>query len=231
MADAAIGFIDKLKQITVAQLIRWLIKTAITLFAIAFIVFAWFVLWPVSSIPDAEQVDEYIYLDQGWGTNVSSEGRNHYYYTPQGTSMAQGTQHAAVRYDWFVNLRIPFSDERFASPEHMRKYRFIVEPNPTEKNPDQLPIGFTKHFNETIGQEVLDITCAACHSGELHYTKDNKKYAIRIDGGQAMHAFTDPQRGNFAPVLLASMMYTRLNPWKFDEFAEGVLKQSYPNGK
>ena len=231
MADAALGFIDKLKQITVARFIRWLIKTVIILFIIAFLVFAWFILWPVSSIPDAEPVDEYIYLDQGWGTNVSSEGRNHYYYTPQGTSMAQGTQHAAVRYDWFVNLRIPFSDERFASPDHMRKYRFIVEPKPTEKNPDQLPLGFTKHFNETIGQEVLDITCAACHSGEIHYTKDNKKYAIRIDGGQAMHAFTDPQRGNFAPVLLASMMYTRLNPWKFDEFAEGVLKQNYPNGK
>ena len=231
MATAKASFLDRLSSITLGQFIRWTIKTVIVLFIIAFALFAWFILWPVSSIPDAEKVDEYVYLDQGWGTDVSSEGRDIYYYTPQGTSMAQGTSHAAVRYNWFVNLEIPFSEERFASPEHMRKYRFIVEPEATEKNPHQLPIGFTKHFNPTIGQDVLDITCSACHSGEIHYTKDNKKYAIRVDGGQAMHAFTDMQRGNFAPVLLASMMYTRLNPWKFDKFAKGVLGENYPNGK
>lgn len=231
MTSADGGFIHKLTQITLAQFIRWTIKTLIILFIIGFLVFAWFVLWPVSSIPDAEPVDEYVYLNQGWGKTVDSDARNTYYYTPQGTSMAQGTQHAAVRYKWFVNLELPFSDERFASPEHMRKYRFIVDKEPSALNPDHLPIGFTKHFNQTIGQEILDITCAACHSGEIHYKKNDKNYAIRIDGGQAMHAFTDPQRGNFAPVLLASMLYTHLNPWKFDKFAKGVLAENYPNGK
>ncbi|WP_196140348.1 di-heme-cytochrome C peroxidase [Aliikangiella sp. G2MR2-5] len=224
-------FINKLNQITLAKFIRWSIRLLIFLFIILFILFAWFILWPVSSIPDAEPVDKYVYLEQGWGGEAESEGRNIYYYTPQGTTMAQGTQHAAVRYNWFVNLELPFSEEKFSSPEHMRKYRFIVEPEPTAKNPHQLPVGFTKHFNSSIGQDVLDITCAACHSGEIHYTREGTKFAIRIDGGQAMHAFTDPQRGNFAPVLLASMLYTRLNPWKFDRFAQGVLGDSYPSGK
>ncbi len=223
--------LQKISQITLVQSIRWLIKTLIILLILGFLAFAWFVLWPASAIPDQENVDEYVYLDQGWGKQVNSPQRNVYYYTPQGTSMPQGTSLAAVRYNWFVNLEIPFSEERFASPQHMRKYRFIVEPNASDSNPDQLPIGFTKHYDENIGENVLDITCAACHSGEIHYTKDNKKYAIRIDGGQAMHAFTDPQRGNFAPVLLASMINTHFNPWKFDRFAEKVLADNYPTGK
>ena len=225
------SFLHKLKNITLGQIIRWLIKLIIVLAILAFIGFAWFVLWPVSGIPELEKVDKYIYLDQGWGNDADSAERNNYYYSPQGTSMPQGTSLAAVRYKWFTNLEIPFSEEKFASPEHMRKYRFIVEPSPSKTNPDHLPIGFTKHFNTQVGQDLLDITCAACHSGEIHYDNGEEKYAIRIDGGQAMHAFTDAQRGNFAPVLLASMIYTRLNPWTFDRFAQGVLAENYPQGK
>ncbi len=43
-----------------------------------------------------------------------------------------------------------------------------------------------------------------------------------------MHAFTDMQRGNFAPVLLASLMGTTANPWKFDRFAKKVLGAHVP---
>ena len=56
----------------------------------------------------------------------------------------------------------------------MRRYRFLVDPAPSAANPDQLPIGFTRHFDPGIGEDVLDITCAACHTGEIHYTKDGK---------------------------------------------------------
>ena len=38
-----------------------------------------------------------------------------------------------------------------------------------------------------------------------------------------MHAFTDMSRGNFAPVLLASLIDTAVKPWKFDRFAKQVL--------
>ena len=59
-------------------------------------------------------------------------------------------------------------------PDHMRRWRFLVDPAPTPANPDQLPIGFTRHFDPHIGEDVLDITCAACHTGEIHYTQAGK---------------------------------------------------------
>ena len=42
--------------------------------------------------------------------------RQRYYYTAQGTSVPQGASAGAVRYDWFVNLELPLSRERFADP-------------------------------------------------------------------------------------------------------------------
>nr|WP_281169104.1 di-heme-cytochrome C peroxidase [Hahella ganghwensis] len=128
-------------------------------------------------------------------------------------------------------MRLPFSDLRFADPDHMRRYRFLVDSAPTQSNPDQLPVGFTKHYDPNTGDNVLDVTCAACHNGQLSYTKDGKTYAIRIDGGQAMHAISDTTRGAFAPMLIASLVYTAVNPFKFDEFAKGVLGGRYPDGK
>jgi len=194
-------------------------------------IFAWFVWWPVHSIPALEPVDEYVWLDQGWGAGQDAALRQRYYYTPQGTAMPQGASAGAVRYSWFVNLELPLSEQRFADPAHMRKYRFVVDPQPSARNPYRLPVGFTRHFDPAIGEDVLDITCAACHTGEIHMTKDGRTRAIRIDGGPAMHAFTDMQPGNFAPVLLGSLMNTWVSPGKFDRFAKNVLGADYPDGK
>ncbi len=213
---------------------KWLKRVAgiaAVVVAAAVGLFAWFVWWPVHSIPALEKVDQYVWLDQGWGESQDSALRERYYYTAQGTSMPQGSSAGAVRYDWFVNLELPLSKQRFADPDHMRRYRFVVDPKPTAANPDQLPIGFTKHFDPRIGEYVLDITCAACHTGEIHYTKNGRTQAIRIDGGPAMHAFTDMARGNFVPELAASMINTVASPWKFDRFAKRVLGDGYPRAK
>jgi mono/diheme cytochrome c family protein len=213
---------------------RWL-KWISGLVAVATVaavgLFAWFVWWPVHTIPALEPVHEYVWLDQGWGQGQDTPLRQRYYYTAQGTSMPQGASDGAVRYDWFVHLELPLSRQRFADPDHMRKYRFLVDPEPTAANPDQLPIGFTRHFDARIGEYVLDITCAACHTGEIHHTRNGRTQAIRIDGGPAMHAFTDMSRGNFAPVLLASLINTAASPWKFDRFAKNVLREGYPDSK
>lgn len=213
------------------RLVKWIVGVALVVIVIAIGVFAWFVLWPVHTIPALEPVDQYVWLDQGWGDGQDAELRQRYYYTPQGTSMPQGASAGAVRYDWFVHLELPLSRQRFAAPEHMRKYRFLVDPAPSPGNPDQLPVGFTRHFDPTIGEYVLDVTCATCHSGEIHYTKDGKTTAVRIDGGQAMHAFTDMSRGSFAPVLAASLINTAVSPWKFERFAKNVLGSGYPQSK
>ncbi len=213
------------------RVMRWILGAAIAGALTAFGLYAWFVLWPVNTIPALEKVDEYVWLDQGWGEGQDAPLRQRYYYTAQGASMPQGASGGAVRYSWFVNLEMPLSTQRFADPDHMRKYRFLVDPAPSPANPDQLPIGFARHFDPRIGEDVLDITCAACHTGEIHVTKDGRTRAIRIDGGQAMHAFTDMSRGGFAPVLAASLIGTTANPWKFDRFAQKVLGEGYPAGK
>jgi mono/diheme cytochrome c family protein len=211
--------------------LKWVARIAAVLVLGALGLFAWFVWWPVHTIPTLEPVDEYVWLDQGWGDTQDSPLRERYYYTAQGTSMPQGASTGAVRYDWFVHLELPFSQRRFADPEHMRRYRFLVDPKPTAANPDQLPIGFTRHFEPRIGEYVLDITCAACHTGEIQYTREGRTQAIRIDGGPAMHAFTDMSRGNFAPELAASLINTVASPWKFDRFARKVLGDGYPRAK
>jgi mono/diheme cytochrome c family protein len=211
--------------------LKWVAGFAAILVLAAVGLFGWFVWWPVHTIPALEHVDEYVWLDQGWGETHDSPLRERYYYTAQGTSMPQGASAGAVRYDWFVNLELPLSQERFADPDHMRRYRFLVDPSPTAANPHQLPIGFTRHFDARIGEYVLDITCAACHTGEIQHTRDGRTRAIRIDGGPAMHAFTDMSRGNFAPELAASLINTVASPWKFDRFARKVLGDGYPRAK
>ena len=213
------------------RLLKWLFGLVALAVAAAVGIFAWFVWWPVHSIPALEPVDEYVWLDQGWGAGQDTALRQRYYYTPQGTAMPQGASAGAVRYSWFVNLELPLSEQRFADPAHLRKYRFVVDPQPSARNPYRLPVGFTRHFDPAIGEDVLDITCAACHTGEIHLTKDGRTRAIRIDGGPAMHAFTDMQPGNFAPVLLGSLMNTWVSPGKFDRFAKNVLGTDYPDGK
>ncbi|MGA3828235.1 hypothetical protein ACPC1M_32765, partial [Pseudomonas chlororaphis] len=73
----------------------------------------------------------------------------------------------------------------------------------------------------------LDITCAACHTGELRYNQR----ALRIDGGSAQHVLPSSvptlRGGSFSQALVASLASTYYNPWKFARFARNVLGQNY----
>ena len=217
--------------ITLGRLLRWGFTAAVLIGLLAAAVFVAFVLIPAKTIPALEKVDAHVWLDQGWGSGADTPERQTYYYTPQGTSMPQGALVTPLRYDWFVHLEMPLDEQRFADPAHLQRYRFIVDPQPTLANPDRLPVGFTRHYDDALGEHVLDITCAACHTGEIHVTGNGRTTAIRIDGGQAMHAFTDMQRGAFGPTLVASMLSTWANPWKFDRFARKVIGPRYPEGR
>jgi hypothetical protein len=170
-----------------------------------------------------ERVDQVTYANQGWGVGVEAADRQTFYYTAQGAGLKD------VRYSWFVNLEMPLGSRRLADPSVMRRYGFLVD-DQTEHNPDQLPVGFTKHFDKTLNEELLDITCAACHTGQIQITRDGLTRALRIDGGQAGHAFTDSNFGNFVPTMLASMTSTAANPLKFSRFARRVLGPGYPEG-
>ena len=216
---ALLRWTGNLRFATALKLLAALAVAAIILLAgTLFIV----VNYPATKIPVHDPVDSIVFLDQGW----TSKQRQDYYYTPQGTSLRQ------LRYSWFVNLEIAWGRGRFADPDNMRALGFLADYTPTPANPRRLPLGFAKHYDATLGDDVLDITCAACHSGELDLTtKNNGRVGIRIDGGPAMHAFTALDVGQFGPTLLAAMAATWLNPLKFDRFAQNTLREGYPNGK
>lgn len=165
-----------------------------------------------------------IYADRGWGNGLKTEDRQAYYYTPQGAGLKN------LRYSWFVNLEMPLGTQRLTDPSVMRRYGFLVDDEATPLNPDRLPVGFTRHFDTTLNEELLDLTCAACHTGQIQVTRDGRPRALRVDGGQAMHAFTDAHFGQFMPTMISSMAATVTNPLKFRRFAKKVLGPTYPDG-
>lgn len=174
------------------------------------------------NLPAYQPPSELHYLDQ-WG----EQERQTYYYTPQGT-LVKG-----LRYDWFTALELPFSRDKFARPEYLARFGFLVDPQQkaTPQNPGNLPVGLTRHQDAKTGTHFLDISCAACHTGELRY----QGQAVRIDGGAALHslASTVPtlRGGSFGQALGMSMAFTYYNPLKFSRFAEAVLGERYPEGK
>ncbi|MEM1140976.1 MAG: di-heme-cytochrome C peroxidase [Pseudomonadota bacterium] len=155
-----------------------------------------------------ETVTELRYLNDGW----NDAQRDRYYFT------AQGTELLGLRYQWLVNLELPLSEQRLASAESMRGWGFIVDPGqrPKAANPGNLPVGLTQHPDPDTGEAMLDLTCALCHTGELHY----EGYALRIDGGQAMQSVPTAARGEFITTLAAAAIETYINPAKWQRFAD-----------
>jgi mono/diheme cytochrome c family protein len=169
-------------------------------------------------LPAWSPVQQVHYLEQ-WST----ADRETYYFTPQGTEVK------GLHYDWFKALELPFSQQRFAAPEYLARFGFLIDPNQraTPNNPGNLPVGFARHQNPGSQDEFLDITCAACHTGELRFNGQ----AVRIDGGSAQHVLPSSvptlRGGSFGQALVASLTSTYYNPWKFERFARNVLGQDY----
>ena len=180
----------------------------------------YFVAYP--NLPAYQQPEKLHYLDQ-W----SKEDRQTFYYTPQ------GTQVKGLRYSWFSALELPLGSSKFADPAYLARFGFLVDPQQqaTALNPANLPVGFTRHEDSKTGLDYLDISCAACHTGQLRY----KGQAIRIDGGAALHslASTVPtvKGGSFGQALGMSMVFTYYNPLKFKRFAKTVLGEQYEDGR
>ena len=188
----------------------------LSLMGLALAVVLYYVLNP--KLPDYVPVDQVHYQDQ-WTT----ADRQVYYFTPQ------GTQVKGLRYDWFTALELPFSEQRFAEPAYLARFGFLVDPRQqaTPQNPGNLPAGFARHKNAGSNAEFLDITCAACHTGELRFNGQ----ALRIDGGAAQHVLPSSvptlRGGSFGQALVASLTATSYNPLKFRRFAHNVLGDQY----
>ncbi|AQZ33765.1 hypothetical protein BHQ29_11030 [Pseudomonas sp. LPH1] len=202
------------------RLLRRALKLFILLALIGLAVALYYVANP--NLPTYQQPSDLHYLDQ-WG----EEQRQTYYYTPQGTTVK------GLRYDWFSALEMPFGTEKFARLDYLARFGFLTDPKqqPSALNPGNLPVGFTRHQDSESGEHFLDISCAACHTGELRY----KGQAVRIDGGAALHslASTVPtlRGGGFGQALGMSMAFTYYNPLKFRRFAQEVLGDQYPQGR
>lgn len=180
--------------------------------AIGLAIGLYFIAYP--NLPSYQQPEKLHYLDQ-W----SAAERQIYYYTPQ------GTQVKGLRYDWFSALEMPFGKDKFARLDYLARFGFLVDPKQQAStlNPANLPVGFARHTDDESGIHYLDISCAACHTGELRYNGQ----AVRIDGGAALHslASTVPtlRGGSFGQSLGMSMAFTYYNPLKFRRFAKEVL--------
>ncbi len=200
----------------ILRLLSRVLLLILALIGVALAVVLYYVANP--KLPDYMPARQVHYQDQ-W----SAADRQTYYFTPQ------GTQVKGLRYEWFAALELPFSTQRFAAPQYLARFGFLVDPaqQASADNPANLPVGFTRHQNPGSPQQYLDITCAACHTGELRYNQQ----ALRIDGGSAQHVLPSSvptlRGGSFGQALVASLASTYYNPWKFERFARNVLGQNY----
>ena len=64
--------------------------------------------WIEQQVPKPMPVDQYVYMNQGWGESGTSADRMLYLYSPQGARVRD------IRYDWFVNLERPWKSDRLA---------------------------------------------------------------------------------------------------------------------
>ena len=224
---AAPSLAQRLGAITVGTVLKSIAVVAGAFALLAVLLVAWLIVQTnrgVGMLPP-ESVDHVVYADQGWGVGTEAPMRQLYYYTPQGAVLKD------VRYSWFRSLEMPWSRTKLSDPSIMRRYGFLVD-GASPKNPDGLPVGFAKHYDAQLNEEMLDISCAACHTGQINVTdKSGRTTAFRIDGGSGLHAFTNAKIGHFVPTLAATLAGTLANPMKFNRFANAVLGPNHEGGR
>jgi hypothetical protein len=160
-------------------------------------------------------IDDQVTVCQGW----DAEQQQAFWFTAQGSNI--------MPYAWFLNLEQVNSAAPFTSADNVDAYRYLPQ-KASAKNPDALPIGFTKDStlvggnNGKISKTWLGVTCAACHTGQLEYG-DRK---VLIDGAPAMAGFQ-----GFFEDMTAGMRATLNIQAKFDRFAARVIKynQAHPD--
>jgi hypothetical protein len=173
-----------------------------------------------------------MFLDQGF----TEDDRQAFYYLSQGSQL--------MPYHWFLALERADSETLFRDDSHMRELGYLPQPPDPAKNPDGLPIGFTKDDDPdavnsyTVKKAFLGpsyqqehypttnawvgLTCAACHTSQIDY----KGKSIRIDGGAAL---VDHQ--TFLTRLAAALQATHEDPARMERFARKVLDPNWSQGE
>ncbi len=127
---------------------------------------------PASDKPEDQTEPRY----QGW----CDEERQIYYRTPQGTDFF------GLQYDWVANLERPMGKKQLLTREYMQAIGYVYDSreSPNPNNDYDLPVGLTWHRDKDSGDRILDVSCAACHSGQMTY----KGTSIVVDGSPGGHA-------------------------------------------
>jgi len=164
------------------------------------------------NVPEYQKPPEqFSHAEQGW----TDEQRLDFHHTPQGTRL--------IRYDWFMALEqpclSPLGCGLFTDKTYLARFGFLSGQTDSRLNPDGLPIGFARQENyydpgTKTTYPVVGLTCAACHTGELHYGK----YAVQVDGAPAMIEVTE-----FQKALLLAVGFTQKIPFRYGRFERRVL--------
>ena len=141
------------------------------------------------------------YAKQGW----TDEERQAFYTQTQGSHM--------MRYDWYKALRRLDVDEPFGG-DQLQRYGYIVN----EKATNGLPIGFVLDGDSGF----LGMTCAACHTAQIEYSKNGVTQQLRIDGAPTTANFQ-----LFLTELTAAARATLNDAGRFDKFARAVLGRGF----
>lgn len=148
-----------------------------------------------------------VHADQGW----TAQQRDFYYYTSQGTVI--------MPLSWFKAMRRA-GGGKLNEREWLAGLGFLTDGvEPTEKNPDALPVGFAtftfEGFTPGSRPEVMvGFTCAACHTGQLNY----QGKGFRVDGAPAL-----ADVNGFSTALGMAILTTRYLPWRWSAFEKEVL--------
>jgi len=172
-----------------------------------------FVTRPSEKMPQYKPVEQLQVVEQNW----TPYQRQWFYHTSQGTVL--------LPYRWFLALEQPHIKligevPLFRDSQYLARFGFLPD-STSEQNPDGLPVGFAK---DTVidpqtknSMEVVGLTCAACHTGQLEY----KGKGIRIDGGSAT-----VQLAAFQTELGYAVAYADKVPFRFERFAKRVLGEN-----
>lgn len=156
------------------------------------------------------------YLDQGWDARDSQW----FYNTTQGSNLLPyafllALERSAKDRDASTCERGGERAAWFLCDAHVDAYRYLPQAA-SDWNPDALPVGFVRDTYQ--GADYVGYTCAACHTGQLHY----KGRALRIDGGPAM-ADIDGFLRAMAAALAETVPPADGASERFDRFARRVM--------
>ena len=111
--------------------------------------------------------------------------------------------------------------------DYLYRFGFLPSEKNDRMNPDGLPIGFAMQddFIDPTAPakgpiKVVGLTCAACHTGEIHYrdATANVLKAVRIEGGAAMINLS-----LFQKAVGLALFYTNFFDARYNRFADSVL--------